>query len=160
MCQHGVVSTVFSGKHCNRCQTVHKTFIIAIERWYVHKTCTIDVRVSLTMKNLVRLDLLNSWKSNSDYQSIKDNVLAGRFVKTAQSWSQYCNIALCNQHRWLWLETSVLGSAITILFCFNFFTSTLIFIIQLLLVSKKTKRCSYFLLIFKHEICLNSHISY
>ena len=160
MCQPGVMSTVFSGKHCNRCQTVHKTFVIAIERWYVHKTCTIDVPVSLTMKNLVRLDLLNSWKSNSDYQSIKDNVLAGRFVKTAQSWSQYCNIALCNQHRWLWLETSVLGSVITILFCFNFFTSTLIFIIQLLLVPKKTKRYSYFLLIFKHEICLNSHISY
>ena len=60
----GVISTVLCGKHCNRCQTLHKTFTIALERLYLHTTCAIDLpkerSVLFTMKNLIRLDLLNS----------------------------------------------------------------------------------------------------
>ena len=43
MCQPGVMSTVLNGKHCIRFQTLHKTFLIAIERLYLNKICTIDV---------------------------------------------------------------------------------------------------------------------
>ena len=52
---------VLSGKHCNRCQTLHKTVTITIEILYLHKTSTIDIPEELhmacvTMKNyLVRL---------------------------------------------------------------------------------------------------------
>ena len=38
------MSTTLLGKHCNRLQTLHKTFAVAIERLYLHKTtCTINV---------------------------------------------------------------------------------------------------------------------
>ena len=62
---------VLSGKHCNGCQTLHKTVTITIEILYLHKTSTIDIPEELhmacvTMKNyLVRLDFLNSRKSTS-----------------------------------------------------------------------------------------------
>ena len=43
MCQPSIMSTDLSGKYCNRCQTLHKTFATAINTLYIHKTCTIDV---------------------------------------------------------------------------------------------------------------------
>ena len=61
MCPPGVMSTVLSGKHCNRCQTLHKTFPIATERLYVQlmRPKSWTWLVLLDMKNLVRLDLLS-----------------------------------------------------------------------------------------------------
>ena len=37
MCQPGVISLVLSGKYCNRCQTLYKTFAIATERLYLQR---------------------------------------------------------------------------------------------------------------------------
>ena len=53
MRQSGVMSMILSGKHCNRCQTLHKTFAIAIERLYLQKTCE-----KMIMKTMLKKSVL------------------------------------------------------------------------------------------------------
>ena len=99
MCQSGVMNTVLYGKHCNCCQTLRKTFGIAIERLYLHKNCTIDVPEELQVmcvthyEELGRITSLEFVKKYlKDYQSVKDKALAGKFGRTAQYLFQYCNL--------------------------------------------------------------------
>ena len=82
---------VLSGKHWNRYQTLHKTFAIAIERLYLHKTYTIDVHEELHVACVTHYEEFGKIRSleivkrylTDDYQPIKDNALAGKFGKTA-----------------------------------------------------------------------------
>ena len=104
MSQTGVMSTVLSGKHCNRCETLHKTFAIAMERLYLHKTCTTDVPEELHVACVTHCEEFDNIRSLefvrkylTDYQSVKDNALAGKFDKTAQSHCQCCNLVNLQQ---------------------------------------------------------------
>ena len=77
-CQPGVVITVLYGEHWIPCQTLHETFNIAIERLYLHKTCTTDVPAELKMacvthyEEFGKIKLLEFVKKYlTDYQSVK-----------------------------------------------------------------------------------------
>ena len=106
MCQPVILSTVFSGKHCNCCQTLDKIFAKAIERLYLHKTCTSDVPAELQVVCLTHYEEFGKVRSLefvkkhlTDDNSVKDNALAGKFGNTSQSRFQYCN--LVNLHQML-----------------------------------------------------------
>ena len=86
MCQPVILSTVFSGKHCNCCQTLDKIFAKAIERLYLHKTCTSDVPAELQVVCLTHYEEFGKVRSLefvkkhlTDDNSVKDNALAGKF---------------------------------------------------------------------------------
>ena len=101
--QPGVMSAVFSGKHCSRCQTLHKTFAIATERLYLHKICTIDVPEELQVvcvthyEEFGKIRSFEFAKKEPHSLSVKNNALAGKFGKPAQSRFQYCNLVNLQQ---------------------------------------------------------------
>ena len=91
-------------KHCNRCWTLHKTFTIATERLYLHKTCATDVPEELQVacathneefRKIRSLEFVK--KCLTDYRYVKDNALAGRFGEIAQYRFQYCNLVNLQQ---------------------------------------------------------------
>ena len=104
MCQSGIMSTVLYGKHCSRCQTLHKKFGLGTEGLYLHKPYTIDVSEEVQVacathnEELGKIRSLESVKKYlTDCQSVKDKALAGKFGKTAQSRFQYCNLVNLRQ---------------------------------------------------------------
>ena len=69
--QLNVRSKVLSRKHCNRFQTFHKTFDIAIERLYLHKTCTIDVQEELQLACVTHYEEFGNIKS---FEFVKNSI--------------------------------------------------------------------------------------
>ena len=62
------------------CQILHKAFAIAIERLYLHKTCTTDVPKELLVACVTHYEGFGKIRSLefvkkylTDYQSVKDN---------------------------------------------------------------------------------------
>ena len=93
-----------SGKHYNRCQALHETIAIAIERLYLHKTSKTDVPEKLQVAYVTHYEEFGNIRSLefvkmqlTGYQSVKDNALAGKFGKTVQSRYQYCNLVNLQQ---------------------------------------------------------------
>ena len=90
--EHGIV-----WKGLQSLSDITKLYRIAIERLYLHKTCTIDVPDELPVAHITYFEEfreINSLefgkKYLTDYQSVIDNALAGKFRKTTQSRFQYC----------------------------------------------------------------------
>ena len=88
MCQPGIMSTVFSGKHCSCCQTLDKIFAKAFERLYLNKTC--DVPEELQVVCLTHYEEFGKVRSLefvkkhlTDDNSVKDNALARKFGNTS-----------------------------------------------------------------------------
>ena len=87
----------FVWKAQNRCQALHKTFAIGIERLYLHKTCTTHAPEELQVAYVTHYEEFGKIRSLefvkkylAGFLSVKDNALAGKFGKTAQSRFQYC----------------------------------------------------------------------
>ena len=98
MRQLGVISTVLSGKHRIVVRHYIKHYIaIGIERLYLHKTCTTHAPEELQVAYVTHYEEFGKIRSLefvkkylAGFLSVKDNALAGKFGKTAQSRFQYC----------------------------------------------------------------------
>lgn len=100
LCSSGSISGVMSGKHYNRCWTVHEAFAEALERLFIERFMPEVPEVLAVVaqsspgnedvRGLLDEEIIDEYDRN--YQALNTSCWKGDFGKTPQFWCQYMKL--------------------------------------------------------------------